>query len=43
MAANQERESEPQEERGYEAPALTDLGAVDEFSQGDNRVSIDDQ
>jgi hypothetical protein len=38
-----ELEPTPRGDRTYEAPTVTDLGAVDKFSQGDTRVSIDDQ
>jgi hypothetical protein len=33
----------PRDDRAYEAPTVTDLGAVDKFSQGDTRGSIDDE
>jgi hypothetical protein len=43
MPEKQERQPRPHDDRAYEAPTITDLGAVDEFSQGDSNVSIDDR
>ena len=43
MPEQPEREPGRLDDRKYEAPALTDLGAVDRFSQGDTQISIDDE